>query len=92
MPEGASQVYGYYKDLAQRAEYLLVGVIAASVAFFWKAQEPEKLGVNPGTLHLVGLMFLLLAMTIALSRLHKQPGVFAYMAKITPLLTNALSS
>ena len=81
MPKKASQVYEYYKDLAQRAEYLLVGVIAASVAFFWKAHAPTKLGINPGTIHLMGLIFLLSAMIIALSRLHKQPGVFAFMAE-----------
>lgn len=81
MPGRAPQIYEYYKDLAQRAEYLLVGVIAASVAFFWKADEPARLGVNPGTLHLAGLLFVLAALIIALSRLHKQPGVFAHMSE-----------
>jgi hypothetical protein len=77
----APQAYEYYKDLAQRAEYLLVGVIAASIAFFWKAEEPAKLGANPATLHLSGLLFLLAAMMVAISRLHKLPFVFAKMAE-----------
>ncbi|MEP6810257.1 MAG: hypothetical protein ABI992_08450 [Chthoniobacterales bacterium] len=81
MPGRAPQIYEYYKDLAQRAEYLLVGIIAASVAFFWKAEAAAKLGLNPATVHLVGLLFLLAAMMVALSRLHRQPGVFAYMAE-----------
>jgi hypothetical protein len=81
MPGRAPQIYEYYKDLAQRAEYLLVGIIAASVAFFWKADDPARLGLNPATLHLVGLLFLLTALMVALSRLHRQPGVFAYMTE-----------
>jgi len=81
MPGRAPQAYEYYKDLAQRAEYLLVGIIAASIAFFWKAEEPARLGANPATLHLAGLLVLLAAMMVALSRLHKQPAVFAQMAE-----------
>ncbi len=81
MPGRAPQAYEYYKDLSQRAEYLLVGIIAASVAFFWKAEEPAKVGLNPATLHLAGLLFLFAAMLIAVSRLHKQPTIFARMAE-----------
>jgi hypothetical protein len=81
MPGRGPKAYDYYKDLAQRAEYLLVGIIAASIAFFWKAEEPAKLGLNPATLHLAGLIFLLVAMMVALSRLHQQPFVFAKMAE-----------
>ena len=80
MPGRAPQAYEYYKDLSQRAEYLLVGIIAASVAFFWRAEEPARLGMNPPTLHLLGLLFLFAAMLVAVSRLHKQPTVFAFMA------------
>jgi hypothetical protein len=81
MPDRGPKAYEYYKDLAQRAEYLLVGIIAASVAFFWREGEPAKLGFNPSTLHLAGLLFLFAAVLVALSRLHAQPGVFAYMAE-----------
>jgi hypothetical protein len=81
MPGRGPQAYEYYKDLAQRAEYLLVGIIVASVAFFWRVEEPGRLGINPPTVHLAGLLLLFAAMLVALSRLHRQPGVFAFMSQ-----------
>lgn len=75
--ERATKAYDHYKDLQQRAEYLVVGLLGASIAFFWQTGSPARLGVNPPTLHLFGLLFLFVALICALLRLHKLPYLFA---------------
>ena len=80
MSERAIKTYDHYKDLAQRAEYLLLGIVAASIGFFWQTHAPAKLGMNPSTLHLIGLVLLFSAMFVALFRLHRQPFIFALMS------------
>jgi hypothetical protein len=85
MSERAIKAYDYYKDLQQRAEYLLVGLLAASIAFFWQNSKPEPLGCNPATLHLVGLLFLIFALVYGIIRLDRQPFIFALNSDLLDL-------
>ncbi len=81
MSERAIKTYEHYKDLAQRSEYLLVGIIAASIGLFWQTHEPARIGANPSTLHMVGLIMLFWAMFLAIYRIHRQPYIYALMSE-----------
>jgi len=85
MSERSIKAYDYYKDLQQRAEYLLVGLLAASIAFFWQNSKSEQLGFSPGTLHLLGLAFLFLALVAAITRLDRHPLIYALNADLLDL-------
>jgi hypothetical protein len=81
MSEHSIKAYDYYKDLSQRAEYLIAGIIAAAIAFFWQKQAPAPIAADPPTLHLVGLIFLCGSMIAALYRIDREPLIFAWMSK-----------
>jgi hypothetical protein len=85
MSERSIKSFDYYQALQQQAEYLLVGLLAASIAFFWQSSKPERLGLTPATLHLVGLVFLFLAIVVALIKLHRQPFIHALNSELLEL-------
>lgn len=71
--------YDYFKDLTQRAEYLTMGVLTASIGFFWQTHEPEVLGNNPSTLHLAGMLVLFAAFGVSFQRIHLMPQIYGVM-------------
>lgn len=77
----SDELHAHYRDLSQKAEYLLIGLIAASLGFFWQIDKPAKLGFNPSTLHLAALLILMFALIAAMARVHFNPGIFAYMSE-----------
>ena len=80
MPDRSLIAYDYFKDLTQRAEYLTMGVLAASIGFFWQTHEPQVLGFNPSTLHLLGMLVLFAAFGVSFRRIHLMPQIYGVMA------------
>lgn len=76
MSERSLKAFDYYQDLAQRAEYLTLGVLSASIAFFWQSHEPDVLDSNPSTMHLLGLLLLFCAFGFSFRGIHWKPLVF----------------
>jgi len=76
MYERSLKAFNYHQDLARRAEYLTLGVLTASIAFFWQAHEPDVLGGNPSTMHLLGLLLLFISFGCSFSSIHWRPMVF----------------
>ena len=79
MPDRSLTAYDSFKDLTQRAEYLTMGALTASIGFFWQTHEPQVLRINPSTLHLLGMLVLFIASGGAFRRIHLMPQIYGVM-------------
>ena len=60
-----------WRDSTEKFDYFILGVTGALCAFISQTYKPAKIGVNAGTLEVVALLILVLAVVASFRRLEK---------------------
>lgn len=69
--ERSDQILTTWHTSTEKFDYFVLGVVGALCAFIGQGYRPVKLGLNPGTLELVSLLILVLAVVEGFRRIEQ---------------------
>ena len=69
--ERSDKLYATWRDSTEKFDYFILGVTGALCAFISQTYKPVKIGINAGTLEVIALLILVLAVVAGFRRLEK---------------------
>ena len=67
----SDKVHSQWRDSAEKFDYFILGVTCALCAFISQTYKPERVGFNAGTLELIALLVLVLAVVAGFRRIER---------------------
>jgi hypothetical protein len=69
--ERSDKVHSQWRDSAEKFDYFILGITCALCAFISQTYKPERVGLNAGTLELLALLILVLAVVAGFRRIER---------------------
>jgi disulfide bond formation protein DsbB len=77
--ERSDKVYDYYKEASQRFDYFVVGGTGALAAYVGQSIKPHRIALNPESLELLALLFLIGSIGLGLKHIEAIIQLFKHM-------------